>query len=247
VTDADLVTLVDLHFAESLREKARWCPTGESSDQGGLLYVASASRAPAGPFNAVMGTGADPAPEDTVARARAWFGARDRGFTVYVRGGREAALAARCRAEGLTELGSMPGMVLDTPPPPPPGVEDVVDEAGLAGFLEVSVPAWAAAGLGGAALRKHFAAPRRMLAPHVGVVLARDGEGRPAATALALLSHGIAGIYWVSTVPAARGRGLGAAVTAAAARWSFERGARVVCLQASDRARRSTAASASAR
>ena len=48
-----------------------------------------------------------------------------------------------------------------------------------------------------------------------------------------LFSHGIAGLYWVGTVPESRGRGLGAAVTRTLANHAFERGARAVVLQAS--------------
>jgi GNAT superfamily N-acetyltransferase len=73
-----------------------------------------------------------------------------------------------------------------------------------------------------------------MRGPHVAVVLARATDGQPAAAALALLSHGIAGLYWVGTRPDARGHGLGAAVTSAAARWAFDHGARAVILQASE-------------
>ena len=47
------------------------------------------------------------------------------------------------------------------------------------------------------------------------------------------MSHGIAGLYWVATVEAVRKRGLGAAVTALITNEAFERGARVVTLQAS--------------
>lgn len=234
MTDTELVDLADLTFIESLREASRWCAAGESAEAAGTLMIASATRLPAGPFNAVMATRASADPE-TLDRARAWFGARARGFTVYVRGAHDAALLARCRAEGLMQLGDMPGMVLEAPPPAAmaAGVETVVDEAGAARFVDVSVAAWEAAGLGGTAFRKHYADPRRLLAPHIGIVLAADASGRPAATALALLSHGVASLYWVGTAPAARGRGLGAAVTVAASRWSFERGARAVFLQAS--------------
>jgi GNAT superfamily N-acetyltransferase len=235
VDDAELTWISDLNFAESLREQARWSAGGESADHRGATFAASATRLPAGPFNAAIATTAE-APEDLLARARAWFGARDRGFTVYVRGRRDDALAERCRDEGMAKMGDMPGMVLEAAPAGADGadgVEVAVDEDGFRAFVDVSVTAWAAAGLGGDAIRKHFADPERLRLPHVGVVIARGPDGAPAATALAMLSHGIGGIYWVGTVPAARGRGLGGVVTLAAARWAFHRGARFVCLQAS--------------
>ncbi len=58
-------------------------------------------------------------------------------------------------------------------------------------------------------------------------------EERPAAAAVAILSDGIAGLYWVATLPEARGRGLGEACTRLAGNRAFELGARCVVLQAS--------------
>ena len=50
---------------------------------------------------------------------------------------------------------------------------------------------------------------------------------------MTLLSHGVAGIYWVGSLERARGRGIGRAVTAAATNRGFELGADVASLQAS--------------
>jgi predicted acetyltransferase len=50
---------------------------------------------------------------------------------------------------------------------------------------------------------------------------------------MALCSHGVAGIYWVGTVPDARRRGLAEIATRAAGNAGFERGMRVAALQAS--------------
>ena len=66
----------------------------------------------------------------------------------------------------------------------------------------------------------------------IAVFLA-EVDGRAASVAGAWLVDGDAGIGWVATVPWARRRGLGAAVTARAATWAFERGAALAVLQAS--------------
>jgi predicted GNAT family acetyltransferase len=50
---------------------------------------------------------------------------------------------------------------------------------------------------------------------------------------MSLLSHGIAGIYWVGTVPSARRRGLATLCTQAVGNDAFAQGARRVVLQAS--------------
>jgi GNAT superfamily N-acetyltransferase len=235
VRASDLVELADRNYAESLREKARWCAAAEAWEQDGLLCVSSATRLPAGPFNAAFATGRSDAGGGFVDRARAWFDARGRGFSIYVRAHQDAALLARCGDDGLQRLADTPVMALETPPAPVAGarVEVVDDDAGRATFVAVSMAAWEPAGLQPAALQKHFAEPARLAGPHLGIVLARGEDGQALATALALLGEGIAGLYWVGTRPEARGRGLGAAVTAAASRWAFDRGARAVILQAS--------------
>ena len=50
---------------------------------------------------------------------------------------------------------------------------------------------------------------------------------------MTIVSHGVAGIYWVGSLAAARGRGLGRAVTAAATNAGFDLGADFASLQAS--------------
>jgi ribosomal protein S18 acetylase RimI-like enzyme len=58
-------------------------------------------------------------------------------------------------------------------------------------------------------------------------------DGQTVATSELFVSHGVAGIYWVSTLEQQRGQGIGAALTAAALRAGRERGLRVATLQAS--------------
>ena len=50
---------------------------------------------------------------------------------------------------------------------------------------------------------------------------------------MCLLSHGVAGIYWVGTLPEARGRGIAEACTRAATNAGFAAGASFAALQAS--------------
>jgi ribosomal protein S18 acetylase RimI-like enzyme len=71
-----------------------------------------------------------------------------------------------------------------------------------------------------------------VLEPQNEVVLALL-DGQPAAGAHLLCSHGMAGVYYVGTLEAARGRGLGELVTATVTNRAFERGAPFVGLQAS--------------
>ena len=50
---------------------------------------------------------------------------------------------------------------------------------------------------------------------------------------MTIVSHGVAGIYWVGSLEQARGKGLGRAITAAATNAGFDLGAEIASLQAS--------------
>jgi GNAT superfamily N-acetyltransferase len=50
---------------------------------------------------------------------------------------------------------------------------------------------------------------------------------------MTVVTHGVAGIYWVGTTPAARGRGLAELCARAADNAGFDLGARITSLQAS--------------
>jgi GNAT superfamily N-acetyltransferase len=119
-------------------------------------------------------------------------------------------------------------------PPPPAGVEVLLvrDEKQLSELVRVSQAAWAAVGLPAAETAALLARPERMLAPHLVWALARQ-DGEPVACAMALCSHGVAGVYWVGTVPEARGRGLAERVTRAVGNAGFDAGMQVAALQAS--------------
>ena len=58
-------------------------------------------------------------------------------------------------------------------------------------------------------------------------------DGRVVGTSELSISHGVAGVYWVSTLEPYRGRGIGTALTVAALLEARERGLRIGTLQAS--------------
>jgi ribosomal protein S18 acetylase RimI-like enzyme len=69
-------------------------------------------------------------------------------------------------------------------------------------------------------------------APHVASFVA-ETEAGVVAGAMVIVTHGVAGVYWVGTTPAARGRGLAELCTRAASNAGFDLGARIAALQAS--------------
>jgi ribosomal protein S18 acetylase RimI-like enzyme len=174
-----------------------------------------------------------------VTRADAFFGARQRGYTVMVRDTpADQDLRRACQAGGLEVFGEpAPEMICTAPVTAqvPDGVEirTVTTVEGVHHFATLTGAAYSIYGMPADAPVKLMSRPERVLAaPHLVTVVAyRDGE--PLAGAMTLLSHGIAGLYWVGTVEKARRSGLGRAVTAAVTNIAFDRGAAAVTLQAS--------------
>jgi GNAT superfamily N-acetyltransferase len=72
-----------------------------------------------------------------------------------------------------------------------------------------------------------------LLAPHIAAFVAYTGT-EPVACAMTLVSHRMAGVFYVATVPQARRRGLGDALTRVAARSGLEMGAGAAWLGASE-------------
>jgi ribosomal protein S18 acetylase RimI-like enzyme len=72
-----------------------------------------------------------------------------------------------------------------------------------------------------------------ILAPHIAASVAYINE-EPVSCAMTLVSHRVAGVFYVATVEHARRRGLGDALTRRAARAGFELGAHAAWLGASE-------------
>lgn len=173
-----------------------------------------------------------------VARAKEFFGARGRGFSIWIRGDlpEDRDLAAAATEAGCQLVYEMPEMVLRAPAeeaPLPPGAElRRLSEPGQArDYWRVAASAYASIGFPPEVFG-HYSNEAGLLAENVAAFIAYlDGE--PVAIAMTIVSHGVAGIYWVGSLEQARGKGLGRAVTAAATNAGFELGADVASLQAS--------------
>ncbi|MBW2274697.1 MAG: GNAT family N-acetyltransferase [Deltaproteobacteria bacterium] len=239
IPDGDVLELSDLNLAETAREMVRWHSQYEMRETTDLLCVAGNDGFPVGYTNCVMALGtASPAdPAAVLASAGAFFYPMGRGYTLWTRDHLDGELAAHAQSAGLTHLSDTPGMVLDAPivePALPQGVRVAFAETAgaMKEFAAVVPRAYESTGLPIAISSRYFEAPERMLHPHVLSVVGYLND-EPVATALAILSHGIAGLCWVGTVEAARGMGIGEACTRAVGNLAFDRGARCLVLQAS--------------
>jgi ribosomal protein S18 acetylase RimI-like enzyme len=135
---------------------------------------------------------------------------------------RPADLDERLLASGLSRVGDSPGMALDladweidAPLPDGVTIELVIDEAGLRRWRDVQQRGL---GLDDEAAEAWWRAHRRPGfdpgSPLRNWIASLDGT--PVAAAALFVGAGVAGVYNVCTVPEARGRGIGRAVTTAA-------------------------------
>src|SRR6478735_10798075 len=226
-----------LNFLEFCRELARWSgPDGVVEERDGVLLWATASEFPIS-LNGVARLDPETPAARVIEVGDEWFGPRNRGFTVNAVDGPDDDLAAAAEVAGLLVMRDSPQMLIDAPVAPPEpedgiGLEWVGDATGIARFTEIVDTSYQSLGAPPDAIRVSIVDADRVLAPHIETVLAVIG-GVPVACAQLLLSHGMGGIYYVGTLEAARGRGLGELVTRAVTARGFERGAAVVGLQAS--------------
>jgi ribosomal protein S18 acetylase RimI-like enzyme len=234
----DVSLLGHLNLVELSRESTRWSRKGALEESEGIVLFATGSWLPVvcnGAFRSDDGA----APTELISRADAFFGARRRGYAVMVRDtGVDDDLRGACQEGGLTVFGEpSPQMVCRAPvaATAPDGVDIrvITTTAGVDDFASVTGAAYSTYGMPVEAPAQLLSLPQRVIdAPHVVAVVAYEGDD-PVAAAMTMLSHGIAGIYWVGTLERARRSGLGRAVTAAVTNIAFDHGAAAVTLQAS--------------
>jgi predicted GNAT family acetyltransferase len=225
-----------LNLIQFHRESPSWSLGGVVHEETGVLFFATESTFPL-MMNGALRTDGNADPDDLVGRADEFFAQRGRGFSLWIREGIDEDLARAAGRFGLVELLRQPEMVCAQRLPVQPLPNDVkirrvttVDDVQC--FAEINASAYAVYGMRPEAIRQAFSSPERMLLPHVVAAIAYV-NGKPAAAAVTLASHGIAGIYWVGTIEAYRKRGLAKAIVREVTNAGFDLGARINTLQAS--------------
>ena len=140
-------------------------------------------------------------------RIRRFYVERGAPFSIWTRAHADGEIEAALRARGFNVFTTMPGMALLSDPGTrcePPGLK-------------------IRAAIDDAGRRAYLEVTAAAYATY----------GAPVAAAAVYITHGVAGIGWVGTQPAQRGHGYAEAVTWAAIREGFRRGAAFANLQAS--------------
>jgi GNAT superfamily N-acetyltransferase len=232
-----LESRVHLNLVDSSRQLFELDPGAKIEAEQGWLFGAGRSPHPTISNAAFrLDDGLDPA--KLLERARAFFGPMRRGFSLWARAGAEAdrELIATAEPAGLAEVYAMPEMVLrqraqESRLPEGAELRRVAGAAEARDYWQVAAAAYASIGFP-AEVFGFYDDPEGLCAGNVAAFIAYM-DGAPVAIAMTIVSHGVAGIYWVGSVEEARGRGLGRALTAAATNAGLDLGAEIASLQAS--------------
>jgi GNAT superfamily N-acetyltransferase len=226
-----------LNLIQSSRQLFELDPGAEIEVGEGWVFGAGSSSHPT-ISNAAFRVDDDLDPAEFLERAQAFFAARDRGFAVWARGDvpEDRDLIGAAEDAGLQQVYEMPEMVLGRrveERPHPDGVElnRVASSTDADDYWRVAASAYTSIGFPPEVFA-HYEDHEGLSADNVAAFLARI-DGRAAGVAMTIVSHGVAGIYWVGSSKEARGRGLGWATTATAVNAGFDLGAGIASLQAS--------------
>ena len=232
VTDVGSARGSALNEQELWREMVRWSG-GRILEEGGVLLVQRSECL--SPGRDARRPGVWPGPWWWPERSSS--SQASAGFIVLVRRPDDADIERAALAEGFRAGWTEQPMALIAPPaarsemPADVEVRFVADERAVVDYGRVVALANDDPG-------ERERAPllfhdETIVAPHVAAFVAYT-DAEPVACAMTLVSHRVAGVFYVATVEHARRRGLGDALTRLAARSGFEMGADVAWLGASE-------------
>jgi GNAT superfamily N-acetyltransferase len=226
-----------LNLIDSSRQLFELDPGAEVEDGAGWLFGAGRSPHPV-ISNAAFRVDDEFDPGELLERAKVFFAGRDRGFAVWGRTNlaEDRELIAAAEEAGLQGVYEMPEMVLGGRPeetPLPTGVElrRVSSATDAEEYWQVAAASYASIGFP-PEIFAFYESHEGFRADNVVAFLAHLDD-RPAGIAMTIVSHGVAGIYWVGCTEEARGQGLGRTMTATAVNAGFDLGAETASLQAS--------------
>ena len=235
---ADELRRAHLNLVESSRRMFLFDPGVVLEEGDGWLFGAGSANHPA-ISNAVFRTDDELDPGELLGRAREFFGGLGRQFALWTRVGVEAdeALIAAAVEAGHQNVHEMPEMILREPAaerPLPDGValRRVASVEDGEAYWRIAAAAYASLGFPPEVFGSYEGLERQP--PEDTVAFLGEAAGVPVSIAMTIATHGIGGVYWVGSLEAARGRGLGRAVTVAATNAGFELEAEVASLQASE-------------
>ncbi len=233
----DILYLSDLNLAEFVREMARWNVKSEIIEQDDLLITKGEDSSPVTNVAVRLHRCAQPPCEEAIYRIKSFYQKRNSEFSIHIRRHADADMESICTSEKMIKIWDNPGMIRTESVPQKPRPDDVEvrrveDLKEAADFAAVATESYKSLGMSEPVASKIFATPERIIRPYNYSVVGYL-KGAPVSCAMILLSHSIAGVYWVGTVQNARGRGIAEACVGDVTNEALKRGAAFVVLQAS--------------
>jgi ribosomal protein S18 acetylase RimI-like enzyme len=237
LSESELLRLADLNLVEFWCQTATCVPDTEIVEQQDTVFINSGLDYSGHSFAFNLAQDTSDNPGDFLERAKAFFADRKPLFSLQLRAHADQSLIQHCKDNKILLMSEAPGMVLNEPvrgskPPSETALKWVEDKKGVKHFTQVVAEAFHDLGLAIGVTESYFVEAERLLNPYTILAVAYL-KGKPAGAAMAMLSHGIGGIYWVGTTKKARGMGLGEYCTREVGNAAFDLGARKVILQAS--------------
>ncbi len=190
----ELLLLADQTLADYLRYLAAY--GGAVAERDGVLLFAGAHRQPNPYRNGALRCGGEPAPEEVLRTAEAFFGARKSGYALWAREHGDEDLEQAASQAGLRELERLPELVLYGLPdylPPPEGVEikRASDAQTREDYLRLVAAAWGMASMPRELAAQVFFDPDSLDVPNVAAFVAYY-DGQPLSAAMTFVSHQVA-------------------------------------------------------
>jgi GNAT superfamily N-acetyltransferase len=232
VNHDDLARSSDRNILDYQRHVTLTARGGALVDEDGLLLFAGAHNYPGTFTNGAMRTNDTMPGEEVLARARAFFGPRRRGFALWVRDHADADLDEVARAAGLwprPPAEGNAGIAIDRPPPDgwrsrELDIRPVDDDQGRREYLRIVGTVYDMAGATTELVEAVMFSLDSLLAENVTVFLGYH-DGVPMSGCMVFVTGDVAGLYWAATLPEARGRGLATACFLASWEAGFRAGA----------------------
>jgi GNAT superfamily N-acetyltransferase len=237
LSESELLRLADLNRVQFWVDSSEWMPGTEVIHSQNVVFINTAADFPASNLAFSLAVDSNESPTDFLAGIKNFFATRKPNFSLLLRSHCDQPYIQYCKENKVLMISEGPGMVLDAPVKPgklPPGarLHWVDDEKGLGDFGKIASEAFTDLGFPQQIGERFFMDARKVLNPYCILAVIYSGD-KPVSAAMAMLTHGIGGIYWVATDKQARGQGFGEYCTREVGNAAFDLGARKVILQAS--------------
>ena len=235
--EIELLRLADLNLIEFWRESSKWIPNTEIFETRETVFIDSGIDFPGCSLVFNLSKDLIEQPAEFLTRSKAFFSSRKRGFSLLLRGHCDQNIIQYCKDQKIFLVGEQPGMVLDGKAKggeAPAGAELrwVNNATELQDYKAVAAEAFMDLAFPREVSESYFTYAERVLSPF-SILATVYYNGEASCCAMALLSHGIAGVYWVGTTRKARGKGLAKYCVQEVSNAAIDLGARKVVLQAS--------------